>query len=129
MSAWEGDVSSGLIGEIELGMSRSRVREVFGDDFRTFRRTPESQEVDRSGPVMVSYRDAVCVFVEVVSPAHPSFHGIELLNRRLTIARAELEHAGYDVVDVDAATYEISGSNVGLYVEGGIVKGVSFGRE
>jgi len=78
---------------------------------------------------MVSYRDAVCAFVEVVSPAHPSFHGVELLGRPLTIVRTELQHAGYDVVDVDASTHLISGSDVGLYVEGGIVKGVSFGRE
>lgn len=123
LSATETDV-------VTLGQSRDEVRGVLGD-FRTFRRTPDSEEADHfvaCGAMATYDAGGSLVLLELADPATVEVDGVQLLGETVDDLAEALGARGLEVVrDRDGGT--IPSLGVGLYAPGGPVEGVGLGSD
>ncbi|NPC41002.1 hypothetical protein [Nocardioides sp. zg-1230] len=123
LSATETDV-------VTLGQSRDEVRGVLGD-FRTFRRTPDSEEADHfvdCGAMATYDPDGSLVLLELANPATVEVEGVQLLGETVDDLAAALGARGLELVrDEDGGT--IPALTVSLYAPGGTVEGVGLGSD
>ena len=123
LSATETDV-------VALGQSREEVRSVLGD-FRTFRRTPDSEEADQfvdSGAMATYSADGSLVLLELADPARVELDGVQLVGESLEDLTEALGAQGVDVVP-DEMGATVPSMSVGLYAPGGTVEGVGIGSD
>ena len=123
LSATETDV-------VSLGQSRDEVRETLGD-FRTFRRTPDSEEADQfvdSGAMATYSPDGSLVLLELTDPAEVELQGVQLIGERVEALVEALGMKGFEVVP-DEMGAVVPSLSVGLYAPGGTVEGVVLGSD
>lgn len=123
LSATETDV-------VALGQSREEVRSVLGD-FRTFRRTPDSEEADQfvdSGAMATYSPDGSLVLLELADPARVELDGVQLVGESVESLVESLGAKGIDVVP-DEMGAAVPSMSVGLYAPGGTVEGVGIGSD
>lgn len=123
LSATETDV-------VALGQSREEVRDVLGD-FRTFRRTPDSEEADQfvdCGAMATYSPDGVLVLLELADPARVELDGVQLVGESLDDLTAALGSHGIDVVPDEGGAI-VPSLAIGLYAPGGTVEGVGIGSD
>lgn len=123
LSATETDV-------VTLGQSREEVRGVLGD-FRTFRRTPDSDEADQfveCGAMATYDAGGSLVLLELADPARVELDGVQLVGESIDSLAEALGTRGLEVVrDEDGGT--IPSLAIGLYAPGGTVEGVGLGSD
>lgn len=123
LSATETDV-------VSLGQSRDDVRGTLGD-FRTFRRTPESEEADQfvdSGAMATYDADGSLVLLELVDPARVELDGVQLVGESVESLVEALGAKGIEVVPDEMGAL-VPSLTVGLYAPGGTVEGVGVGSD
>ena len=123
LSATETDV-------VSLGQSRDDVRTILGD-FRTFRRTPDSEEADQfvdSGAMATYSADGSLVLLELTDPAEVELEGVQLVGESVESLVETLGAKGIDVVPDEMGAL-VPSLSVGLYAPGGTVEGVGIGRD
>lgn len=123
LSATETDV-------VALGQSREEVRRVLGD-FRTFRRTPESEEADQfvdSGAMATYDADGSLVLLELADPARVELDGVQLVGESVESLVEALGAKGIEVVPDEMGAL-VPSLSVGLYAPGGTVEGVGVGSD
>ena len=120
LSATETDV-------VSLGQSRDDVRGTLGD-FRTFRRTPESEEADHfvDNGAMATY-DADGS-LELADPARVELEGVQLVGESIESLVEALGAKGIEVVPDEMGAL-VPSLSVGLYAPGGTVEGVGVGSD
>lgn len=123
LSATETDV-------VSLGQSRDDVRGTLGD-FRTFRRTPDSEEADQfvdSGAMATYDADGSLVLLELADPAEVEIEGVRLVGESVESLVEALGAKGIEVVPDDMGAL-VPSLSVGLYAPGGTVEGVGLGSD
>ena len=123
-------VSATATDVVALGDARDHVRDVLGE-FRTFRRTPASEEADHfveSGAMATYSADGALVLLELAEPATVEVDGVQLLGMELDALETSLGDQGLEVV-LDDAGATIPSMQVGLFAPGGTVEGVSLGSD
>lgn len=118
---------------LRLGDHIHDIRERFGE-FRSFRRTRESDESDQfvNVGIMVTYDDeGVVTFIELTRPTDPTLHGVKLLERPLGEVVADLEGRGISA-RWGSTTWEgpiLEGLGIALWEPVDTVECVSIGRD
>lgn len=123
ISATETDV-------VSLGATRDEVREALGE-FRTFRRTPGSEEADQftdCGAMATYSSDGVLTLLELADPARVELEGVQLLGEELDVVGRRLEAKGLRLEPGDAGA-SIPSLSAGLYAPSGQVEGFSLGSD
>ena len=123
LSATETDV-------VSLGQSRDDVRTILGD-FRTFRRTRDSEEADQfvdSGAMATYSADGSLVLLELTDPAEVELEGVQLVGESVESLVETLGAKGIDVVPDEMGAL-VPSLSVGLYAPGGTVEGVGIGSD
>ena len=123
LSATETDV-------VALGQSREEVRSVLGD-FRTFRRTPDSEEADQfvdSGAMATYSPEGSLVLLELTEPARVELEGVQLVGESVESLVEALGAKGIEVVPDEMGAL-VPSLSVGLYAPGGTVEGVGVGSD
>ena len=115
---------------VALGDSRDHVRDVLGE-FRTFRRTPASEEADQfvaSGAMATYSAEGALILLELAEPARVELEGVQLLGEELDPLQTSLGDRGLELV-LDDMGATIPSVQVGLYAPGGVVEGVQLGSD
>ena len=123
LSATETDV-------VSLGQSRDDVRGTLGD-FRTLRRTPDSEEADQfvdSGAMATYDADGLLVLLELADPAEVEIEGVRLVGESVESLVEALGAKGIEVVPDEMGAL-VPSLSVGLYPPGGTVEGVGLGSD
>ena len=130
MLSWQID-SFESVGPIAFGETRDTIRSVLGSGFRSFRKTQDENETDAydSLGVHIYYDDSNCVeFVELFTPAEPSFESVSLVGQKAEDVVGKLRELGYEG-DQDDVGYNYDGVGIGLTINGNVVEGVGVFRE
>lgn len=115
---------------VALGQSREEVRSVLGD-FRTFRRTPDSEEADQfvdSGAMATYSADGSLVLLELTDPAEVELEGVQLVGESVGSLVEALGAKGIEVVPDEMGAL-VPSLTVGLYAPDGTVEGVQLGSD
>ncbi|MCP3423125.1 hypothetical protein [Nocardioides pinisoli] len=123
LSATETDV-------VSLGQSRDDVRGTLGD-FRTFRRTPDSEEADQfvdSGAMATYDADGLLVLLELADSAEVEIEGVRLVGESVESLVEALGAKGIEAVPDEMGAL-VPSLSVGLYAPGGTVEGVGLGSD
>ena len=115
---------------VSLGEARDVVRATLGE-YRTFRRTTQSDEADHFVEVgaMATYSpDGALVLLELADPARAVLEGVQLLGEPVDAPIEALAAQGVQVVPDEMGAI-IPALEIGLYAPGGVVEGVGIGSD
>ena len=115
---------------VSLGQPRHEVRHSLGS-YRSFRRTPKSEESDQfaESGVIATYSDVGAVtMLEFVVPARVEVAGVQLLGEPLQAVRELLGARGVQI-EFDDLGALIPSLAVGLFAPSGVVEGVQLGSD
>ena len=113
------------VGPIRLGMSQGEAREVMACEFKSFKRTPDSEmPLDEflDWGIYVNYRmPGICEAIEICSPANPTWRKYRLLGIPFDqlVDYFRREDPAVEV-DGDGLTSRLFG--IGLYVHEGMTR-------
>lgn len=113
---------------VSLGDRREVVRGALGD-FRTFRRTPDSEEGDQftgSGAMATYSSDGSLVMLELADPARAELYGVQLLGKSLDDVEAALGENDIELRRDDMGA-TIPSVAVSVFAPDGTVEGVQLG--
>lgn len=124
-------ISYTKVGLLEFGMSMTKVHELLGDNFEQFHRGEGPLPTDHyvSLGQLISYdKDDRVEFIELVSPAYPSFKNAKLLHRPLEEVTNELAAMGYRA-EKDDSGFDYPEIGFGLYVPHEKIEAISVYRQ
>jgi hypothetical protein len=116
------------VGSLTFGLKREKVRELLGSNFKTFQKSPWSNQTTDDYSVFglhLYYTDGdELEFVEIFPPARPIFAGMNLLQKNVQNTLEMLKRFDPDP-EVDEAGYTFHQIGIGLYIEGDKLEAVS----